>query len=424
MPMRPSVDREFDELTSIAAIRVTWFACAVVLLPALFIPKSAAYYLSISGGLFLVASTLTAMRRRLPPLAVSRTVLALGALALSFAAIVNGGALSPTFHSYAIVIVGAVWLVLSPAAAGVSVLALILVSAGMTWVGTRGWLPDPWVVHTAWSAWATTVAAVCVLALVQWLERDRLGAALTTARAETRRSDQAQREAAQSKQRHQDVISTVPGVVYEFEIRPDGSQAFTFVSDGVTWLLGISPQAAMDDPWAIFSLVQPETQLAELKASSARSHATLEPFEFEGRIVTPSGEHKWIRGHSLPSRLADGTVRWHGFLADLSARVEGERALRDSKEALKYAVSLQQAALESTADGLLIVDTQGRVTGYNQKLLSLWRAPQALRRGSACWTRSRVPLRKRCSRWLQKSSPPTLLFASCCLKPSRCPKIL
>lgn len=209
MPMRPSVDREFDELTSTSAVRATWFACAVVALPGLFRRESAAYYLSISGGLFVAASLLTVLRPRLPPPAVSRAALAVCALLMGFASMVTGGALSPAFHSYAIVVVGAVWLVLSPAAAGASVGAVILASAGMTWAGTRGWMPDPWVAHTPWSAWATTAAASLLLALMQWFEWGRMGAALTAARDEAGRSNQAQQEAAQSKQRYKDVISTV-----------------------------------------------------------------------------------------------------------------------------------------------------------------------------------------------------------------------
>ncbi|MEA5573808.1 putative bifunctional diguanylate cyclase/phosphodiesterase [Calothrix sp. UHCC 0171] len=34
--------------------------------------------------------------------------------------------------------------------------------------------------------------------------------------------------------------------------------------------------------------------------------------------------------------------------------------------------SLQQATLESTADGILVVDTQGKVTGYNRKFIQMW----------------------------------------------------
>jgi PAS domain S-box-containing protein len=44
----------------------------------------------------------------------------------------------------------------------------------------------------------------------------------------------------------------------------------------------------------------------------------------------------------------------------------------------KRSYSLLQAAINSVADGLLVVDRQGRVTSVNQRFLHLWNIPQAL----------------------------------------------
>ncbi len=49
-----------------------------------------------------------------------------------------------------------------------------------------------------------------------------------------------------------------------------------------------------------------------------------------------------------------------------------------TREALENSNSLLNAALESTADGILVVDTQRRVASYNQKFLDLWRIPANL----------------------------------------------
>lgn len=45
---------------------------------------------------------------------------------------------------------------------------------------------------------------------------------------------------------------------------------------------------------------------------------------------------------------------------------------------LEKSLSLQYATLESTADGILVVDSQGNIAGFNQKFLQMWRIPESL----------------------------------------------
>ncbi|GEM_PF-1176553 len=49
-----------------------------------------------------------------------------------------------------------------------------------------------------------------------------------------------------------------------------------------------------------------------------------------------------------------------------------------SEKALERSLSLQRATLESTADGILVVDRAGEVTGFNRKFLEMWRIPEFL----------------------------------------------
>jgi PAS domain S-box-containing protein len=45
------------------------------------------------------------------------------------------------------------------------------------------------------------------------------------------------------------------------------------------------------------------------------------------------------------------------------------------EEALKESVSLLQATLESTADGILVVDKSGKIASYNKQFTEMWRIP-------------------------------------------------
>lgn len=376
--MQQPYDYEFDELTARSALIGLWVAGAVVAVPALAAPASASFYAGEFAVLAGAAALLTVVQRRICSRTRSRLVLALATVAVLVSAWLTGGPDSPALRSYAVAIVGGFWLVLPPRGALTATLSTLGMLAAVTWATTLGWLPEPLVVHTPWSKWLATAAACGLLAALQRLEVHRLRTAVSTARTEVERSTAALQEAARSERRFAEVVATVPGVVYEFEVGPDGSRRLTFVSEGATRLFECAPEVMLGDASTAFAMVDPPSQLPELEASIERSYATLEPWELDGTIRTASGKSKWIRGHALPARHADGTVRWHGVLTDDTARRKAEQALRESQTALKHSLSLLQSAFDSTADGLLVVATDGRVTDFNQKLLSLWRVPQDL----------------------------------------------
>ncbi len=98
----------------------------------------------------------------------------------------------------------------------------------------------------------------------------------------------------------------------------------------------------------------------------------VEPFTYDQRIIRPNGEVRTL--HTRGTVIADATgkpVHMAGVSWDVT---EQWRA----NERLEHAVSLLESTLESTADGLLVVDTAGDVVTYNQRFLSLWQIPPDL----------------------------------------------
>jgi signal transduction histidine kinase/PAS domain-containing protein len=52
--------------------------------------------------------------------------------------------------------------------------------------------------------------------------------------------------------------------------------------------------------------------------------------------------------------------------------------LRETTQQLQRSLSLLEATLDATADGILVVDPQGHVGAYNRRFLTLWRVPRSL----------------------------------------------
>ncbi len=54
------------------------------------------------------------------------------------------------------------------------------------------------------------------------------------------------------------------------------------------------------------------------------------------------------------------------------------KALKESEDKLEKSNSLLTATLESTADGILVIDKERHVAGYNQKFVELWKIPASI----------------------------------------------
>jgi PAS domain-containing protein len=65
-------------------------------------------------------------------------------------------------------------------------------------------------------------------------------------------------------------------------------------------------------------------------------------------------------------------------LIDELAVLRRQVATPGKSDDLRKSLSLLSAAIESTADGILVVDRKGNILIYNQKFLSLWRIPETV----------------------------------------------
>jgi len=127
------------------------------------------------------------------------------------------------------------------------------------------------------------------------------------------------------------IAATVPGTIYSFVLRPDGSMAMPYASAEVESVFGLKPEDIRDDASAILALVHP-ADIQRVRESIAASATTLKPWREEFRAQNTKRGDIWIEGHSMPQRQPDGSILWHGFLQDITERRQLEHQFRQAQK--------------------------------------------------------------------------------------------
>ena len=128
-----------------------------------------------------------------------------------------------------------------------------------------------------------------------------------------------------------DMADSIPGVVYRYRSRAEGTSHYEFLSTGVESLYGVEREAALRDASVIADTVAEEDRAA-LSETVAKAASGLTPLQYDFRIRTKDGTVKWVRSSAAPRLAPDGTIVWNGHWADITEQKKLEHELHDSKE--------------------------------------------------------------------------------------------
>lgn len=187
-------------------------------------------------------------------------------------------------------------------------------------------------------------------------------------RAEARQA-QVMTNLAESEHRYRDLVATIPGAVYEFRVDSTGRRSMPFVSKGIVELTGLSPEEIQADVEVVFRQV-PAAAMPVMEQSIRDSLENLTPWLHKFPLQTTTGEDKWLRGHAIPRREADGSTRWHGVFSDITARVAAQKALQESQARLASIIG-------SVRDAIITVDETGSILVFNRAAETMFRCNAA-----------------------------------------------
>ncbi len=151
------------------------------------------------------------------------------------------------------------------------------------------------------------------------------------------------------------LTSQVPGMLFQFVRRPDGTYHVPFCNDGIRELFGCSPDDVRDSFDPLLKMVLPEDRERMVRSVEESADGLL-PWSCEFRVQVPGKPVRWVRGDSIPERMADGSIVWSGYDTDITERKLAEENLRVSEE--KFALAFRNSptilAIVSLSNGRFI----------------------------------------------------------------------
>lgn len=164
---------------------------------------------------------------------------------------------------------------------------------------------------------------------------------------------------------------TIADFTHDWEYWESPDKTLRYVSPASERITGHKSSEFLENPGLLNDIIYPEDK--EIWAShhhEALNETDLHDITF--RITRKDGTVCWIEHVCQP--VIDSGGNFLGVRAsnrNITMRKKAEEKLRD-------ALSLLSTTLESTADGILVVDMNGKIVSFNQKVLHMWNIPQSL----------------------------------------------
>jgi signal transduction histidine kinase len=168
-----------------------------------------------------------------------------------------------------------------------------------------------------------------------------------------------------ANERFLSLATTVPGVVYQRVVNPQGQIRYTFISEAVKDLFGVTPEEVLRDASVLFDCFDPSYR-ADFQKRLFNASQELRLWDVEATIIARDGQRKYTHAIARPSPQPDGSVVWDGVILDATRIKEAELATAAAE------ARTREAIIESIPQGLILYDEHTAFVTCNSAFLDLY----------------------------------------------------
>lgn len=159
-------------------------------------------------------------------------------------------------------------------------------------------------------------------------------------------------------ERFKKLAEHLPGFLYQYQLRPDGSSFYPYASPGIYSIYGVTAEEVSQSAEKMFEVIHPD-ELGWIAEAVSYSASCLTPWVATVRVNNPHRGLVWTHVQSIPEKLEDGSVLWHGYVSDITS-------LKNTELKLERANAMHQAILDAASVSIITTDTKGIIKTFNR----------------------------------------------------------